>query len=166
MTVELSGTKPGGVFKVRPSGVLIENGRLLLVRQSVTPHRLWSLPGGALEHGETIANCLIRELREETGLNINVGDLLYVTDRIAGGDHVVHMTFLVSNAGTGPLPAEWTHLDPHVSAAAAPMRQIRMVPCCELESCGFGPTFARLTSEGFPRRGAYKGDFAAFYGEP
>ncbi len=166
MTEDTRTGQLGGVFKVRPSGVLIESGRLLLVRQSVTPRRRWSLPGGKLEYGETIEHCLVRELKEETGLDIKVGDLLYVTDRILGGDHVVHMTFLVNNAGEGPLPLEWTHLDEHVSASAAPLREIRMVPSEELESYGFGPAFPRLMRGGFPRRGAYKGEFDKFYGEP
>jgi len=158
-------TQLGGVFKVRPSGVLVQNGRLLLVRQSVTPRRHWSLPGGALEHGETIEHCLVREWKEETGLDITVGDLLYVTDRIIGRDHVVHMVFLVSNAGEKPLPAEWTHLDAHVSTSAEPLREIRMVPCDELERYGFGPAFPRLVRDNFPGRGAYKGDFETFYGK-
>ncbi len=164
MSSELDGARSGGIFRVRPSGVLVEDGRLLLVRQSVAPHRRWSLPGGRLEHGETIEHCLIREWQEETGLDIMVGDLLYVTDRITGRDHIVHLTFLVSNAGSGPLPSEWTHLDAHVSATAEPLRQIRMVPCDELESCGFGPAFPRLIRDNFPGRGAYKGRFEQFYG--
>ncbi len=166
MAEEPRTTQLGCIFKVRPSGVLIEDGRLLLVRQAVTAKRQWSLPGGALEHGETIEHCLVREWKEETGLDIKAGDLLYVTDRIAGSDHVVHMTFLVSNVAKRPLPMEWTHLDPCPSASAGRVREIRMVPCGDLTAYGFGASFVRLARDNFPGRGAYKGDFKTFYGEP
>ena len=162
MTQESRETQLGGIFKVRPSGVLIEDSRLLLLGQTVTTKRHWSLPGGALEHGETIEHCLVRELKEETGLDVKVGDLLYVTDRITGKDHIVHMTFLVSNAGTGPLPMEWTHLDP--SPSAGRVREIRMVSCDEMEKYGFASVFPRLVKDNFPGRGAYKGEFERFYG--
>lgn len=42
------------------------DGRLLLIRRSDNGH--WSVPAGAMELGESIADCAIRELREETGL--------------------------------------------------------------------------------------------------
>lgn len=47
-------------------------GTVLLLRQ---PHRAgWSLPGGLLEHGESPADAVIREVWEETGLRIDPGD--------------------------------------------------------------------------------------------
>jgi len=153
-------------IKVRPSGVLLQDGCLLLVKQSVTTKRKWSLPGGRLEKGETIEHCLVRELREETGLDVGVVHLLYVTDRFSATDHVVHMMFLIRGLDPNPLPSEWTHEDPHSSASSKPLREIRMVPCTQLESYGFGATFGRLVRDGFPDRGSYKGDFETFYGEP
>ncbi len=75
--------EPAGLLKVRPTGVLVEDGELLVLRQRVTESlpRDWSLPGGALEYGETVRECLVREMREETSLNVQVGDLLYLCDR-------------------------------------------------------------------------------------
>jgi len=85
--------------RVRVAGVLIEGGKLLVlrVRNSVSPSsdRRWSLPGGGLELGESLEACLRREMKEETGLEITVGKLLYVCDRLLDEDHTVHMTFLV-----------------------------------------------------------------------
>jgi len=57
-------------------------GVVLVRRRSEPLAREWSLPGGALEVGETLAAGLQREVREETGLVVDVGDVLEVFDRI------------------------------------------------------------------------------------
>lgn len=151
---------------VRPTGILIEDNRFLLVRQHVTETRGWSMPGGKLESGETLEWCLIREIKEETGLDIAVKELLYMTDRLRSSDtHVVHMTFLVERTGKKPVEFEWTHHDPHISVSSKPMREIKMVPIDELTDYGFSITFQNLVKTGFPERGSYQGDFYTFYGE-
>lgn len=64
-------------------GVVIENGRALLIRRATEPllgH--WSIPGGTLELGESLQAGVARELREETGLEVRVLDLIEVFDRI------------------------------------------------------------------------------------
>lgn len=64
-------------------GVVIENGRALLVKRGSEPLRgEWSIPGGTLELGETLEEGVARELREETGLEVSVGELIKVFDRI------------------------------------------------------------------------------------
>jgi len=63
--------------------VIIENGRTLLIRRGSEPLRgEWSIPGGTLELGETLQAGVARELREETGLDVRVLDLIEVFDRI------------------------------------------------------------------------------------
>ena len=151
---------------VRAAGILLEDDRLLLIKQYVTPTRGWSLPGGKLEANETIEQCMAREWKEETGLDVKIKELLYVTDRFRGSDtHVVHFTFLLERIGEKPGEFEWTHQDPHVSSSSKPLREIRMVPFDELAACGFSPVFCQLVKSGFPGRGSYKGDFHTFYGE-
>ncbi|MGY1693456.1 NUDIX hydrolase [Geodermatophilus sp. SYSU D00766] len=54
--------------------VLDDAGRLLLVRRRNAPGRgLWSVPGGRVEPGESLAAAVTREVREETGLRVRVG---------------------------------------------------------------------------------------------
>ncbi len=62
-----------------------EAGRILLVLRGREPSRgLWSLPGGRLEPGETAEAALVREVREETGLEVTVGEAVC---RIEIGDY-------------------------------------------------------------------------------
>jgi 8-oxo-dGTP diphosphatase len=57
--------------------VLDGDGRLLLIRRGHDPHAgLWSLPGGRVEDGETLEQAVRREVREETGLTVTVGDVV------------------------------------------------------------------------------------------
>ncbi len=64
-------------------GVVIEDGRVLLARRGRPPLAgLWSIPGGLLELGETLEQAVVRELAEETGLEVDVLELIGVFDRI------------------------------------------------------------------------------------
>jgi ADP-ribose pyrophosphatase YjhB (NUDIX family) len=74
-------------FPARPivgvGAVVVQDGRVLLVKRRSEPLAgQWSLPGGAVEVGETLAAALAREVFEETGLTISVGPLVAVLDRI------------------------------------------------------------------------------------
>jgi 8-oxo-dGTP diphosphatase len=63
--------------------IIIEQDRVLLVKRGHPPLAgEWSIPGGVLEVGETMRQAAAREAMEETGLTVEVGDLLGVYDRI------------------------------------------------------------------------------------
>ena len=63
--------------------VVIEHDRVLLVRRANEPLKgEWSLPGGAVELGETLHAAIVREVREETGLDVEVGPIVDVLDRL------------------------------------------------------------------------------------
>lgn len=81
--------------------IIIEGGRVLLVKRGKAPLAgQWSIPGGALELGETIREGVAREALEETGLQVEPADLLGVFDRVVRDDdgrtlyHYVLIDFL------------------------------------------------------------------------
>jgi mutator protein MutT len=63
--------------------VVIDNDRVLLIRRGQEPLKgEWSLPGGAVELGETLEQAVCREVQEETGLEVAVVRIVEVLDRI------------------------------------------------------------------------------------
>jgi 8-oxo-dGTP diphosphatase len=60
--------------------LLIEDDRVLLVKQSYG-QRLWALPGGMANPGETLEDTAVREAREETGLDVQLSGMVALADR-------------------------------------------------------------------------------------
>jgi len=66
--------------------VIVNDDRVVLVKRAHEPLKgEWSLPGGSVEVGETLAQAVAREVREETGLVVRVGRLIEVLDRVHRG---------------------------------------------------------------------------------
>ncbi|MFZ0076631.1 MAG: NUDIX hydrolase [Exiguobacterium undae] len=62
-------------------GIVRQGDQLLLVKnQADGAESIWSLPGGVIEAGETLADALKREMAEETGLSVETFQLAYVTE--------------------------------------------------------------------------------------
>jgi mutator protein MutT len=63
--------------------VIVQGDRVVLIKRKYEPLAgQWSLPGGAVEIGETLEECVAREMLEETGLEVEVGPVIEVFDRI------------------------------------------------------------------------------------
>ncbi|TMK50098.1 MAG: NUDIX domain-containing protein [Actinobacteria bacterium] len=67
--------------------IVLEKGEVLLVRRNHAPAMgQWSLPGGRVEWGETLREAVAREVREETGVEIDVEGLAGIAERIVPDD--------------------------------------------------------------------------------
>jgi 8-oxo-dGTP diphosphatase len=82
---------PGPAIAV---GAICQNGsKLLMVKRGRDPARgLWSIPGGRVERGEYLSDALRREVKEETGLDVEVGRLIGIHE-VVGDTHYVILDF-------------------------------------------------------------------------
>ena len=82
--------------------VLDEKNRILMIRQRHEGRDIWMVPGGAVEDGEDAAQAAIREVKEETGLDVGIGRLLWHVEEVSEerGQRFVNF-FLASVTGGG-----------------------------------------------------------------
>lgn len=83
------------------AGIVFDpEGRVLLVQRAKEPGKgLWTVPGGRLEGAETLAQGVAREVREETGLVVEVGPLACVVERMGDDFHFVILDYLARVIG-------------------------------------------------------------------
>jgi 8-oxo-dGTP diphosphatase len=83
--------------------VALDGERILLIRRGRPPGAgLWTVPGGRVEGGELLAEAVVRELAEETGVEGVCGSLIGWVERIEPGYHHVILDFSVTVLGTDP----------------------------------------------------------------
>ena len=64
-------------YTVNVDGIYVKNRKILLLRRSVVPFKgYWHLVGGHVEENETLKEALKREFKEETNLNVEIGDII------------------------------------------------------------------------------------------
>jgi 8-oxo-dGTP diphosphatase len=106
MTTNTSTPDPALRPQLAVSAVIFREGKVLLVRRARSPGKgFYSLPGGRVEHGESLHQALVREVDEETGLRIDIVGLAgwrEVLPGAAADGHYVIMSFA----------ARWTALEP------------------------------------------------------
>lgn len=90
-------------FTIRVYGILIKNNKDILVSDEIIKGKFYTkFPGGGLEFGEGTLECLIREFKEETGLDISIKQHLYTTDffqesAFTNNEQVISIYYLVES---------------------------------------------------------------------
>jgi ADP-ribose pyrophosphatase YjhB (NUDIX family) len=98
-------------FNIRVYGVLINaNDEVLLSDERRFGKEFTKFPGGGLEQGEGIKDCLIREFQEELELEIEVNELIYLTDFFQASvfhknDQIISVYYAVSSKNTNRIVA-------------------------------------------------------------
>jgi len=139
--------------RIRVAPVILRDGAVLLIRHVKGDRTYWLLPGGGVEYGESLADALRREVREETGLDVDVGPLLFANDSIPPDKrrHVVNLYFLARITG-----GELTLGD------EPNLVELRFVPLDELNGIALYPDIRRelrdAVEAGLPNRAAYLGN--------
>ena len=63
--------------------ILDDENRMLMVKQHHEDHDIWMVPGGGIEAGENAAEAAVREVKEETGLEIEAGPLVWHVEEVS-----------------------------------------------------------------------------------
>ena len=86
--------------------VVVRDGHLLLIRRGRgAASGQWSVPGGRVEWGETLEEAVVREVVEETGLQVNCGPFIGFAQRIDSDSHYVILDFWATPISDQPLRA-------------------------------------------------------------
>ncbi|NLG25320.1 MAG: NUDIX domain-containing protein [Clostridiales bacterium] len=111
-----------GQIVVAVKGLATRDGRLLLIRRAPDqpgPH-VWEGVGGKVEFGEQLCDALRREFREEVGLSVEVGPLLYASTRVFSAELQLVVLVYACVAGDGDIRLSFEHVDARwVDAAEA-----------------------------------------------
>ena len=76
------------ILRVSAYAVVVDAGRLLLVHWSEGGMQGWSMPGGGIEPGEHPEQAAVREVREETGYDVELDELLGIDSVVHRGDEI------------------------------------------------------------------------------
>jgi len=94
---------------IRCAGVVLdENKNVLLIRSNYGGKEYWILPGGGLEFGESLHDCVIREIKEESNIDVTPKSLIFMDENLEKNRHMIHFTYLCTpnslNVVTGTDP--------------------------------------------------------------
>ncbi len=119
-----------GKLRVRVCGICIDSKKILVVNHKNIngSYNLWSPPGGGLNFGEKIKDCLVREFAEETGLEVMPGRFLFMHEFLQEPLHALELFFEVKVIG-GKLK---TGTDPELGAEAQFIQEVAFKTLAEL----------------------------------
>ena len=123
----------GNRLRLRVCGLYCEGDRLLMVRhRGIGPTgTFWCPPGGGAQFGETAPDALVREFAEETGLAVEIGDLLFASEFMQPPLHAIELFFTVHVTG-GTLRQG---VDPEMSADGQIIDEVRLMSFAEIKRC-------------------------------
>ncbi len=121
----------GGSIRLRVCGICIENHQILLIKHQGLGEmgELWSPPGGGINFKESAEDALIREFKEETGLNVSINKFLCVNEFQYDNLHAIELFFTVLRR-SGSLK---TGIDPELSAEQQMIKEVKFVTFEELK---------------------------------
>jgi 8-oxo-dGTP diphosphatase len=102
---------------VAVKGLILNNGKALIIRRGENVkfgEGTWECVGGKINYGEDLETALIREAKEEVGLDITVEKILYATSYPSPERHLIILTYLCRSSETNVILSE-EHLDYHWS---------------------------------------------------
>lgn len=95
-------------------GIVLYQGKMLLLRRSLQDDvdpGIWETVGGKIEFGETMQEALRREIREETGLPVEVGELLYASTFFTNPARQIFLLCYACAAGSDSIALSGEHID-------------------------------------------------------
>lgn len=112
----------GNRLRIRATGICIENNAILLIKHHNLGKLgyLWTFPGGGLQFGETLEAAVRREFLEETGLDVEVKELIFVHQYIDLPLHSIEICFLVKKMGGILIKG----IDPEISEDKQMIKQV------------------------------------------
>jgi 8-oxo-dGTP diphosphatase len=130
----------GNRLRMRVNGVLIEGKKILLAKH-IMPDKgdFWAPPGGGMEFGSSAEDNIVREFKEETGLDVRVLKYLFVHEFLDTPLHAMEHFFLVERIG-GELKLG---SDPEMSAANQIIKELKFWSKDELERAK-GPSIHQI----------------------
>ncbi|AKD04578.1 NUDIX domain-containing protein [Pontibacter korlensis] len=119
-------------LRIRVCGICIKDDKLVVVRhgKTIDNYAFWAPPGGGLQYGESMQDCLKREFLEETGLQVEVGRFLYVNEFLHPPLHAVEFFFEVQTL-EGELA---TGYDPEAQAEGQLIEHVQWMSVKELQN--------------------------------
>jgi ADP-ribose pyrophosphatase YjhB (NUDIX family) len=143
--------------RIRAAAIVVRDKKVLLVKHQhpVTGLELWVPPGGRLEDGETIYECAKRETYEETGLTVELGEIIYLREFIdlENARHNLEI-FILAKAAEGEPTTTHLSLD---DLDAAYIKEVRFLSQHEMKDLTVFPEILKdifwkdLNSGGRPK---------------